>query len=48
MLGVTPEPELVLATAEKSRDRLIDGAKAGFHALVRIFGHLGNPESPFV
>ncbi len=41
VLGVTPGPELVLTTFEKSRDRLIGGARAGFQALVKIFGHLG-------
>jgi predicted patatin/cPLA2 family phospholipase len=40
VLGVTLEPELALSTSEKSRDRLIGGAQAGFQALVRIFGHL--------
>lgn len=48
VLGVTPEPAGSLAAFEKSRERLLGGARAGFDALVRIFGHLRpDSESPF-
>ena len=47
VLGVSPESEQRLAPFEKNRDRLIGGARDGFDALVRIFGHLGtDSESP--
>jgi predicted patatin/cPLA2 family phospholipase len=47
VLGVTPKTEQLLPTFEKRRDRLIGGARAGFQALMQIFGHLGtDSESP--
>ncbi len=46
VLGVTLEPEQLVPTFEKRQHRLMGGARDGFRALMKVFGHLGTDSEP--